>query len=314
MPRTRSGVRGRVVKGLIRIGSLLWVIAVQAAETDPLARYETTHTLPDLHHAVGMSLPDDWPAPEDLPLGSRRVVECKTCHGLKDLERIPYRQVDKQAVNFLRGGPYARLDDFCIRCHDRKALERPNIHILLDEQGKIREDRCTYCHEEVQQNRDEPHRAVDYRLRLPPEKLCYGCHGKLPHFNALEHQAAKPDETMRRHIRASEQQQGVKLPLSGDGRVMCPTCHAPHQHGVIDAAENPAGRTLHPVDLKRGVEYRDHPWNAVIQRDKAERLKRLNQQQNSHLQLDYRRIEQEVLLRLEARNGRLCLACHQFRD
>lgn len=155
MPRTRSGVRGRVVKGLVRIGSLLWVIALQAAETDPLARYETTHTLPDLHHAVGMSLPDDWPAPEDLPLGSRRVVECKTCHGLKDLERIPYRQVDKQAVNFLRGGPYARLDDFCIRCHDRKALERPNIHILLDEQGKIREDRCTYCHEEVQQNRDE---------------------------------------------------------------------------------------------------------------------------------------------------------------
>lgn len=302
------------MKGLVWIGLLLWVIAVRAADTEPLASYETTHTLPELHHAVGLSLPDDWPDPEGLPLGPRRVIECKTCHGLKDMERTPYRRVDKQAAHFLRGGPYPRLDDFCFRCHDREALERPNIHIMLDEQGKIREDHCTYCHEAVPQDRDQPHRPVDYRLRLPPETLCYGCHLKTPHFNALEHQAAKPDETMRRHIRTSEQRQGIRLPLSRDGRVMCPTCHAPHQYGVIDARKNPAGRTLHPADLKRGVEYRDHPWNAVVKADKADRLKILNREQNSDFQLDYRRIEHEVLLRLEARNGALCLACHQFRD
>ncbi|MGI9212327.1 MAG: hypothetical protein ACR2HF_07615 [Methylococcaceae bacterium] len=285
-----------------------------AAEPEARVSYENSHTLPALHHAVGMSLPDDWADPKGLPLGDQRTVECKTCHGLKNMERTPYPEVDKKAAGFLRGGPYASLDAFCVRCHDRDELERPNIHIMRNEAGQLLEDHCTYCHDGVPSDRDQPHRAVDYRLRLPPEKICYGCHLKTPHFNALEHQDAKPDEAMRRHIRASERQLNIRLPLSNEGRVMCPTCHSPHQYGVIDAHKNPAGQSLQPADLKKGVEYREHPWNAVIQADKDSRLRALNRERHTEFQLDYRRINQEVLLRTQARDGALCLACHTFRD
>jgi hypothetical protein len=302
------------VRHLALIAWLAWTLVARAGEEDPDASYDTSKRLPALHHAVGMSLPVDWSTPEHLPLGPERRVECSTCHGLKNLERTPYRTVDKKSARFLRGGPYATLTAFCSNCHDPAALKRPNIHSMLDDSGKIREDHCTYCHEAVPQERERPHRAVDYRLRLPPEQLCYGCHGKTPHFNALEHQAAKPDEAMRRHIRESERQQGIRLPLSGEGQVMCPTCHAPHQYGVIDERKNPAGRTVQPAAPERGVEYQAHPWNAVIQADKQDRLDSLNRTLHTTLQLEYRRISQEVLLRQAARDGTLCLACHQFRD
>ncbi len=305
-------MRLRLIGGI----ALLWAGGVLAVDPldDPLASYDSTRRLPPLHHAVGMSLPDDWPAPKHLPLGPDRSVRCQTCHGIRDMERVPYRQIDRKAAHFLRGGPYPELQTFCFACHDREALERPNIHLMLDDAGQPREDHCTYCHEEVPQERERPHRAVEDRLRLPPEKLCYGCHLKTPHFNALEHQAAKPDAAMRRQIRASEQRLGVRLPLSAEGQVMCASCHSPHQYGVINAAKNPAGQSLHPVDLKRGVEYREHPWNRVVQADKRERLADLNQALNTRFTLDYQRVDQEVLLRLPARDGTLCLACHVFRD
>lgn len=291
-----------------------WLLARTVTADEVLPGYDNTHTLPELHHAVGMSLPNDWPDPRHLPLGPQREVRCKTCHGLKDIERIPYSKIDRKAADFLRGGPYARLDQLCFQCHDPDALERPNIHIMLDEHGQLKEDHCTYCHEEVPKEREKPRRSVDYQLRLPPEKLCYGCHLKTPHYNALEHQAAKPDAAMRQHMRESEQQLKLRLPLDAEGRVMCPSCHAPHQYGVIDTSQNPAGQTLHPADLKRGIEYLDHPWNHVVQADKQARLTDFNRERHSHVQLDYRRIDREVLLRLPAKNGSLCLACHTFKD
>jgi hypothetical protein len=281
-------------------------------QADAPATYESSKKLPDLHHAVGIPVPEDWPTPKGLPLGEGRTLECRTCHGLKDIEKQPYGQVDTELPDFLRGGPYPKLEEFCFRCHDREEFARPNIHAMLDGQGRIEEEHCTYCHEEVQKDRDRPLQAADYKLRLPPETLCYGCHYKTPHFNAMEHQLGKPDEEMRKHIEQSERSHGVVLPLSSEGTLMCPTCHTPHPHGVIDGARNPAGKQAYRGNPEDGIRYVDHPWAKVIAADKRERLAELGRQTGQAYRLDYRRIDREVLLRLPAKDGTLCLSCHEF--
>lgn len=293
----------------------VWLCLMVAGplRADPPETYESTKLLPGQHHAVGIAVPKDWREPEDLPLGKDRTLECRTCHGLKDMEKRPYDKIDTQAPGFLRGGPYPALEKFCYRCHDPEEFERPNIHVMLDKQGHIQEEHCTYCHEEVQRERDKPLAPADYKLRLPPEKLCYGCHLKTPHFNALEHQEAKPKEEMRKHIKDSERQRNVVLPLSSEGRVMCPTCHSPHQGGVIPTPKNPAGTsTAASADPGERIRYREHSWNAVVQADKALRLEEFNRGRRDAQALEYRRIDREVLLRLPAKDGSLCLACHEF--
>jgi hypothetical protein len=289
---------------------LLMCSAVLAA--DEPATYESTRKLPELHHAVGISLPFDWADPKDLPLGKDRGLECRTCHGLKDMEKRRYDRVDTNAPDFLRGGPYPRLEEFCFRCHGREEFARPNVHAMLDDRGQLKEDHCTYCHEAVQKDRDRPLKPAEYRLRLPPEKLCYGCHYKTPHFNAMEHQLAKPKESMRRHMRESERSHGIVLPLSAEGKLMCPTCHTPHQYGVIDPARNPAGTQASRHNPEDRIAYVEHPWAKVIATDKQDRLAELGRRTGETFNLEYRRIDREVLLRLPAKDGTLCLACHEF--
>lgn len=283
-----------------------------AAAAGNLDSYETTRKLPELHHAVGISLPADWGDPLGLPLAPERKLECRTCHGLPNMERRPYAQIDTRLPDFLRGGPYRKLEDFCYRCHDRDDYIRPNIHVMRNPDGSLREDHCTFCHEEVHRERRQPLRRVDYKLRLPPEKLCYGCHLKTPHFNALEHQSAKPEKALLQHLRESQERLGVILPLSAEGRVMCPTCHNPHQYGVIEGLANPAARQVNHDSPAEGIRYREHPWNKVIQADKRQRLAQLAETTGVPQELEYRRIEREVLLRLPAKDGTLCQACHEF--
>lgn len=278
----------------------------------PADSYETTKELPELHHAVDIALPDDWADPKNLKLGPGRKIECATCHGLKDIKKIPFAKIDTTAKDFLRGGPYPRLETFCYECHDKDDFERPNIHVMLDEKGELKEEHCTFCHEEVHKERDKPLTRTEYKLRMPPEKLCYGCHLRTPHFNALEHQSVKPKEKMRDHIKASEKRHGIILPLAESGKLMCATCHSPHQYGVINPGKNPAGKQANDNDPEDRIQYRDHSWNAVYQADKKQRLIEFAKQTGEIVPLEYRRIDREVLLRLPAKNGTLCLACHEF--
>ncbi|QXP89870.1 hypothetical protein [Methylococcus capsulatus] len=290
---------------------MAWLLGTGIAAAGAEDSYATTKKLPPLHHVTGVVLPEEMKTPKRLPLREDRELRCPTCHGVEDIDRVPFRLIDRSLPDFLRGGPYDELDAFCYQCHEENRFKRPNVHIMLDKSGKLQEEHCTYCHEEVHRERDRPLRAPDYKLRLPPENLCYGCHLKTPHFNALEHQESKPDARMKLHMKDSKERYGIILPLSREGKVMCPTCHAPHQPGVIDAL-NPAAGRVDDADLETGVSYREHPWDAVVREDKKARLETLSEQSGRRFELGYRRIDKEVLLRLPAKNGELCLACHQF--
>jgi hypothetical protein len=271
--------------------------------------YSQSKHLPDLHHVVDAKLADGMQPPAGFQLQDGRLA-CGTCHGLEKMERQRYDQVDKLAANFLRGGPYRPLQGFCYNCHREKQHERTNIHLLLDQQGRIKKQNCLYCHEELHERRGQPLPPEQLKLRLPADKLCLGCHLKTPHLNAIEHQDAKPKPEMKQHMADQARRQGIILPLSAEGHVTCVSCHSPHPDGVMDV-NNPAGAQV-SGDMEKGVVYAEHSWNEVFRADKAERLDWLAWQGGGRQQLNYRRLQNEVLLRLPALDGSLCLACHRF--
>ena len=274
-------------------------------------KQEQNIEMPPLHHVVKIKPPSGMKIPTKFPLNDKGQIDCKTCHDIKDIEKTAVDKVDKKANNFHRGGPYKQLTDFCYQCHKKKTYQRPNIHKLLDNKGKFNKKDCEYCHKEAPDLKKEIERDK-LEFRLPPQKICFGCHLKTPHLNALNHQV-KPDKTMRKHMRESEKKLNIILPLDNEGNVMCVTCHAPHQSGVIDK-NTPAGKQVSDTDLDKGISYVDHAWNNVFIADKKSRLEELTKQTGIQHELNYQRIKTEVLLRVSAKNGALCLACHQFKD
>ncbi len=290
-----------IIKRLVTLLLLLPLVALAQEEIE----------LPPMHHVVKVTMPKSMQLPDDFPLNDQNQIDCETCHGIKDIENTPVEKVDKSADNFHRGGPYQKLSNFCFRCHEEKAYQRRNIHKLLDDNGKYEEKDCEYCHKKA----PDPTREIvrqDLEFRLPPQKLCFGCHLKTPHLNALTHQV-KPDKPMLKRIQQSEQDLGVILPLDSDGKIMCATCHATHESGLIDP-ETPAGKQVVDATLEEGVSYLEHPWNAVFMEDKKERLEQLVQETGKTFQLSYQRLENEVLLRLSAKDGSLCQACHELAE
>lgn len=300
----------------MRFGLLLLSLMACAALADQpnddwrRQSFKQSKHLPDLHHAVDVDLLKEMRPPVSFELKDGKKLQCKTCHGLDKMDEQPYDKIDKKNRDFLRGGPYRDLEQFCYNCHNKKDHERPNIHVLLDKKGEIVKQNCLYCHKEVHEKRDTLRQTSELQLRLPAETLCLGCHLKTPHLNAVEHDEAKPKDEMKKHMKAQAERHGIILPLSGEGKVMCVSCHAPHPEGVM-AAGNPAGKQV-KGDVEKGIKYEDHPWDKVFQEDKRERLEDQQWLSGERFRLPYQRIVSEVLLRMPAKDGSLCLSCHSF--
>ncbi len=266
--------------------------------------------MPAMHHLFDVKPSADISIPDSFPLNKNKQIDCQTCHGIKDMKDQDFKKVDKSDKDFLREGPYEVLTDFCYRCHETKLYQRDNIHKMLDSEGKIIEHNCLYCHQEAL-DPEQDIKPEERGLRLPPQNICYGCHLYTPHFNALIHQQ-KPDEDMKKRINKYEQQHKINLPLSDEGKIMCTTCHSPHQIDVI-SQHKAAGKQVENHDIDKGIVYLEHEWNKVFIADKKDRLNKLNQKLNKNHVLNYQRIEKEILLRLPAKDGTLCLVCHEFK-
>ncbi|BCG66053.1 MAG: hypothetical protein methR_P3929 [Methyloprofundus sp.] len=292
---------------LLRTLSLYFVFAfmagLQAAEKPEL---------PPFHHIVGIKPSKAINVPEKFTLGDEGELVCATCHGLKDIDKTPVEKVDTKSADFLLGGHYRKITGFCYRCHDEKKTTRENIHVMLDEQGEIKKKNCTFCHEEVP-DREKKLEVADLKLRLSMQQICYGCHLKDPHFNSVEHQVKPAQKEMLERIEKNSKELNIIVPLSEKQEVLCVSCHTPHQYGVIDP-EKPAGNQVQIDDLEKGIEYEEHPWSQVFSEDKAVRLDEFNQLHNMQVEFSYQRIVQEALLRLPAKDGQLCLVCHDFKD
>jgi hypothetical protein len=264
--------------------------------------------LPPLHHVVDINVPESMTVPEKFPLNKKGKIDCKTCHDVKNIEETPFDEVDRDADDFFRQGPYQQITDFCYQCHDRESNQRENIHRLLDDKGELKKQQCKFCHVETPDPEEEYVRE-DFEFRLLPQKLCLGCHLKTPHLNANNH-LLEVDDDMLERIKKYERKHQVSIPLNGK-LITCISCHAVHEKGVLDM-HKAAGKQVQDRDLELGIGYEKHAWNNIVQEDKKSRLKKLAEHSGQEIELSYQRIKYEVLLRLPAKDGTLCLVCHKF--
>jgi predicted CXXCH cytochrome family protein len=147
---------------------------------------------------AGIAVPKGWP----LAAGA---LTCLTCHeqGHEDQERVR---------KMVRGGPYEKPRDACWRCHDRQNFKVSDIHREINE-GK----RCEFCHAVRPEPGKDTINTVSFLT--DPDLPCVSCHEE-------SHAHLEPHYGSPRKPPGGEARPG--LPLYKGQRMMCATCHNPH--------------------------------------------------------------------------------------
>ena len=168
--------------------------------------------------------------PKDMPLKDGKIA-CSTCHDIYlQCQDNPRNKVLNR--RFLRGAPYVSRTALCFRCHDEKKYTMLDPHNQLTEAGAIIVDKCLYCHTEKPDERTATFKEVKLIGNL--EVLCFRCHYKQSQFHPINaNHLVKPPEKIIENMKATEKEFGIILPLNYEGKITCPTCHNPHERGVI---------------------------------------------------------------------------------
>ncbi|WP_170942377.1 cytochrome c3 family protein [Noviherbaspirillum denitrificans] len=197
-------------------------------------------------HAVGMEPSNEKRnrMPEQFRQAVKRgggVITCISCHDLHmqcKQERFEERRENRF---FFRGGPYRKRTDLCFNCHNPKNYERLNPHDQITDEGELNQVVCLVCHT-VAPNRRSAKSINDVMFTIKNDltQVCVGCHKWRPHPSQPAEVSApgknhlvKPSPAVLRQMKATEKAQNLILPLEPDsGRIICATCHNPHERGV----------------------------------------------------------------------------------
>ncbi|MEW5800830.1 MAG: cytochrome c3 family protein [bacterium] len=163
--------------------------------------------------------------PAEFPLKKGKLT-CISCHKMN----CAGGERTKNSF-FLRGGPYQRRIDTCLVCHIREQYEKINPHDQVTDAGEIREDRCLFCHDINKENAT----GLAFKFKASFKFYCLGCHPisveKHPfgasHTGRQLHtiwEGLKPSERNK----LSQQEKFKMFPISISGKIMCATCHNPH--------------------------------------------------------------------------------------
>ena len=168
--------------------------------------------------------------PDDFPLVNDQVT-CVTCHDMYlQCQNNPKLKVLNK--RFLRGAPYVSRTTLCFKCHDEKKYTMLDPHNQLTETGAIIVDKCLYCHLERPDENSATFKEVKLIGQL--EVLCFRCHYKQSQLHPINaNHLVKPPSQIIENMKESEAKFGIILPLNYDGNITCPTCHNPHERGVI---------------------------------------------------------------------------------
>lgn len=196
-------------------------------EDNPSKRCTRCHTGDHARiHTVDAAPNDDtYPmAFLSYPLDADGKLSCSTCH-----DHVCRGKSDPANPAFLRGGPYGSTADFCYKCHPRAGLGGLNPHDQVDPKGNVVESVCTFCHKTPPSgDAYDPDELLYVRSSV---ELCTRCHDQGPH-PSVNH-LVEMSEKKQGKLRDYEQRHKVILPLDPQGRIVCATCHNPHDKGVL---------------------------------------------------------------------------------
>jgi predicted CXXCH cytochrome family protein len=212
--------------------------------------HHSGYARPDIH-PVGVIPSQHIRIPENLPLQDGKL-SCETCHdSLLQMGTRRSEDAGPANPNFLRSGQGPR-NAFCFLCHIEETYKRLNPHNQLNEQGKIVEKTCLFCHASIPDVSFIGPEKVSF-IVLDPNEYCIGCHPGFTskHPAGVDH-LIEPSKKIMVAIQTSVQRIGVELPLF-KGKIFCATCHNPHQEGVIKIAAAATGTKLdNKLRLKPG--------------------------------------------------------------
>lgn len=254
-------------------------------------------------HPVGMKAPDKLKIPARFPMAADGKVVCGTCH---EHTAACLMKEKKNNRYFVRGGPYEDRLDACYACHPKEDLKTYNPHERQLTDGKIEEKRCLFCHDKALDPKKRVERG-QYRLRTKMSLICIGCHLLTPHAGAFEH-IEKPSEKTLKNIKEAEGKYGIIFPLDEAGRMTCATCHNPHEKGIFDEGMA-AGAKYEEEKVPEEVMKKWKKFGPVQEKDIRYKFRKLKGRDTADLKADPR---VEKNMRLSARNGKLCMACHKW--
>lgn len=216
--------------------------------------------------------PQGWPAP-----GNK--LSCGTCHDIRSACEGVRPKANKaflRAVAGVQSGGDRMA--FCVACHVAAAREkggRYNPHIMLDDKGQPVGQACGFCHQtslkydgRLSENQPDTflgraNRTGDAKLRGDPIAMCAICHPRhvewfepghiglpLPAAMKARLVAGVSTRPAATSLPAQTQPAGsasVRLPLGAGDRIVCSTCHNPHQEGLF-----PPGSELGEGGLRWG--------------------------------------------------------------
>lgn len=169
--------------------------------------------------------------PKKFPLPDGKV-SCTTCHDIVIQCRDSREdKIFTKGQMFLRGAPHKTRTDICFQCHDRAKYRKYNPHEQIDKNGEVVKQKCFYCHSELPDEKKTT--SEDAKLVGDFGALCMGCHHKAAKQVLHMRHLRKPSDEILAHIRSLQTEFNIVLPLDGDGKITCVTCHNPHQKGLI---------------------------------------------------------------------------------
>ncbi len=182
-------------------------------------------------HPVGIIPSEKINVPPEMPLDNGKLT-CKTCHQCSlQKSALTADSEMRRNRNFLRHNALSRTE-FCFLCHVSESYRRLNPHKQLDDLGEIQEEVCLFCHSSRPDVTVLGPEHVTFVVDNP-NQYCTGCH---PGFDTKHPSGGShlvtPSENILRALSTSIERIGVELPLFR-GKIVCTTCHNPHEEGVI---------------------------------------------------------------------------------
>lgn len=158
-------------------------------------------------------------------------------------------------------------------------------HVMTRPDGEVDADVCPVCHN------------PDMSLQRTELETCTLCHVETTHGGSLEHVRAAPEKV--REAMQGRPKDAVTLPLTGEGKIYCGTCHLYHGPAVLGEEWLTSGWV--PPDrgfagaVETGVERR---WRALAQAFDVSGTAGSFAAEGTRQ------------LRLPVDDGRLCAQCH----
>ena len=188
-----------------------------------------------------VSTPSDWPTVDGR-------IACLTCH---DIQRHCGNAPQRPAANsaMLRHHEPENPIALCMKCHEADDSWRISPHNQIDRGGLLKSDSCLFCHTSAPFTSTGGAVSQTPALRTEPERLCMSCHTKHWDYFPEGHVEHPMPPTMLRELESAGGAKARRLPLN-QNRVMCYTCHNPHEPGVFAAGSDAGAFAASTDDAK----------------------------------------------------------------